>query len=200
MFYVLLLFFRYYRYKILDRLDQERRVILFQHLGFMHCPIREHCPFHQNCIDNLLDELLMGDKTTQTTTNLTNTTTVGSGSGTTTTTTTTLASINHKNHYKTSINNWKSATISNTTSGNDKTLNLLIVGSEHLASDLLNDVRMCTGSKGEYIYENQTYYLNYRIANGDMEAFKAIDVYSSGKNNYFFLHQKQLKFNILIIN
>lgn len=161
-------------------------MILFQHLGFIHCPIREHCPFHQNCIDNLLDELLMGDKTTQTTANVTNVTTVGSGTGsgtTTTTNTTTLASINHKNHYKTSMNNWKSATISNaTSSGNDKTLNLLIVGSEHLASDLLNDVRMCTGSKGEYIYENQTYYLNYRIANGDMEAFKAIDVYSSGKD------------------
>uniref|UniRef100_A0A1A9W961 Rho-GAP domain-containing protein n=1 Tax=Glossina brevipalpis TaxID=37001 RepID=A0A1A9W961_9MUSC len=127
------------RYKILDRLDQERRVILFQHLGFMHCPIREHCPFYHNCIDNLLDEI-MGDK----------------------------SSGNLK-----SMSNWK-------TQSSDKTLNLLIVGSEHLASDLLNDIRMCTGTKGEYIYENQTYYLNYRIANGDMEAFKAIDVYSSG--------------------
>ncbi|KAL9878907.1 rho GTPase-activating protein 190 isoform 2-T9 [Glossina fuscipes fuscipes] len=127
------------RYKILDRLDQERRVILFQHLGFMHCPIREHCPFYHNCIDNLLDEI-MGDK----------------------------SSGNLK-----SMSSWKQQS-------SDKTLNLLIVGSEHLASDLLNDIRMCTGTKGEYIYENQTYYLNYRIANGDMEAFKAIDVYSSG--------------------
>lgn len=106
----------------------------------MHCPIREHCPFYHNCIDNLLDEI-MGDK----------------------------SSGNLK-----SMSSWK-------TQSSDKTLNLLIVGSEHLASDLLNDIRMCTGTKGEYIYENQTYYLNYRIANGDMEAFKAIDVYSSGK-------------------
>lgn len=174
-------------------------MILFQHLGFIHCPIREHCPFHQNCIDNLLDELLMGDKTTQTqtTANVTNATTVGSG--TTANTTTLVAPINHKNHYKTSMNNWKSATISNATStGNDKTLNLLIVGSEHLASDLLNDVRMCTGSKGEYIYENQTYYLNYRIANGDMEAFKAIDVYSSGKEcqRYPIFHKLEFYYKI----
>lgn len=133
----------------------------------------------------------MGDKTssiqttaTTATTTAATTTTTGLGSGTTTitssanSTTNPLAPINQKNHYKSMMmNNWKSGTIS----GNDKTLNLLIVGSEHLASDLLNDVRMCTGTKGEYIYENQTYYLNYRIANGDMEAFKAIDVYSSGK-------------------
>ncbi|XP_067638454.1 rho GTPase-activating protein 190 isoform X3 [Eurosta solidaginis] len=127
-----------YRFKILDRLDQERRVILFQHLGFIHCPIREHCPFFHNCVDILVDECL-ADK-----------------------------SPNQKNS-----NDRKS-------SHNDRTLNLLIVGSEHLASDLLNDIRICTGSKGEYVYENQTYFLNYRIANGDMEAFKSIDVHSSG--------------------
>lgn len=114
-------------------------MILFQHLGFIHCPIREHCPFFHNCVDSLVDEFLV-DK-----------------------------SPNLKNS-----SNWKS-------SSSDRTLNLLIVGSEHLASDLLNDIRMCTGSKGEYVYENQTYYLNYRIANGDMEAFKSIDVHSSGK-------------------
>ncbi|XP_030378976.1 rho GTPase-activating protein 190 isoform X2 [Scaptodrosophila lebanonensis] len=127
------------RYKMLDRLDQERRVMLFQHLRFIHCPIRDHCPFFSNCVDNLIEEVL-SDK-----------------------------SSNHKS------SGWKTAG-----NGTDRTLNLLIVGSEHLASDLLNDIRICTGSKGEYIYENQTYYLNYRIANGDMEAFKAIDVYSSG--------------------
>ncbi|XP_013102689.1 rho GTPase-activating protein 190 isoform X2 [Stomoxys calcitrans] len=132
------------RYKIMDRLDQERRVILFQHLGFMHCPIRDHCPFYHSCVDNFIEEIL-ADKS--------------AGS--------------HKTLGSGGSGSWKSQ-------GSDKTLNLLIVGSEHLASDLLNDIRMCTGSKGEYIYENQTYYLNYRIANGDMEAFKAIDVYSSG--------------------
>ncbi|XP_033150186.1 rho GTPase-activating protein 190 isoform X4 [Drosophila busckii] len=132
------------RYKMLDRLDQERRVMLVQHLRFIHCPIRDHCPFFNNCVDNLIEEVL-SDK---------------------------------------SVSNHKTA-VGGVGSGvgapnGDRTLNLLIVGSEHLASDLLNDIRICTGSKGEYIYENQTYYLNYRIANGDMEAFKAIDVYSSG--------------------
>ncbi|XP_068159769.1 rho GTPase-activating protein 190 isoform X4 [Drosophila tropicalis] len=130
------------RYKMLDRLDQERRVILLQHLRFIHCPIRDHCPFFNNCVDSLIEEVL-SDKSAS----------------------------NHKSQG----GGWKT-----TGNGSDRTLNLLIVGSEHLASDLLNDIRICTGSKGEYIYENQTYYLNYRIANGDMEAFKAIDVSSSG--------------------
>ncbi|XP_034490077.1 rho GTPase-activating protein 190 isoform X2 [Drosophila innubila] len=137
------------RYKMLDRLDQERRVMLVQHLRFIHCPIRDHCPFFNNCVDNLIEEVL-SDKSAG----------------------------NHKSHGGGPVvvgGGWKT-----TGNGSDRTLNLLIVGSEHLASDLLNDIRICTGSKGEYIYENQTYYLNYRIANGDMEAFKAIDVYSSG--------------------
>ncbi|XP_070136652.1 rho GTPase-activating protein 190 isoform X6 [Drosophila bipectinata] len=131
------------RYKMLDRLDQERRMMLVQHWRFIHCPIREHCPFFYNCVDSLIEEVL-SDKSTG----------------------------NHKT--PSGVGGWKNS------GGSDRTLNLLIVGSEHLASDLLNDIRICTGSKGEYIYENQTYYLNYRIANGDMEAFKAIDVYSSG--------------------
>ncbi|XP_032296315.1 rho GTPase-activating protein 190 isoform X6 [Drosophila virilis] len=134
------------RYKMLDRLDQERRVLLVQHLRFIHCPIRDHCPFFNNCVDNLIEELL-SDK----------------------------SAANHKTVGGGSVGGWKT-----TGNGSERTLNLLIVGSEHLASDLLNDIRICTGSKGEYIYEKQTYYLNYRIANGDMEAFKAIDVYSSG--------------------
>lgn len=117
----------------------------------MHCPIRDHCPFYHSCVDNLVEEILT-DKTEG------NLKTLGGVGGVNV-----VGSVNWKNH-----------TI-------DKTLNLLIVGSEHLASDLLNDIRMCTGTKGEYVYENQTYYLNYRIANGDMEAFKSIDVYSSGK-------------------
>ena len=127
--------------------------MLYQHLGFIQCPIRKRCPFFHNCVDSLIDDVF-ADK------NL----------------------LNHKvGGCVGSVGgmgvggNWKAPASA------ERTLNLLIVGSEHLASDLLNDIRICTGSKGEYIYENQTYYLNYRIANGDMEAFKAIDVYSSGK-------------------
>lgn len=47
-----------YRYKALDRLDQDRKLMLFQHLGFVHCPIREHCPAFPNCMDSLIEKLL----------------------------------------------------------------------------------------------------------------------------------------------
>ncbi|XP_033214904.1 rho GTPase-activating protein 190 isoform X3 [Belonocnema kinseyi] len=46
------------RYKALDRLDQDRKLMLFQHLGFVHCPIREHCPAFPNCMDALIERLL----------------------------------------------------------------------------------------------------------------------------------------------
>ncbi|XP_050529458.1 rho GTPase-activating protein 190 isoform X3 [Daktulosphaira vitifoliae] len=46
------------RYKALDRLDQDRKLMLFQHLGFVHCPIREHCPAFPNCMDTLIEKLL----------------------------------------------------------------------------------------------------------------------------------------------
>ncbi|XP_055846391.1 rho GTPase-activating protein 190 isoform X8 [Episyrphus balteatus] len=126
------------RYKLLDRLDQDRKVMLFQHLGFIHCPIREHCPAFPNCMDCMIERILSSKKTS------------------------TLSS-----------NKWKSPST-------ESILNLLIMGSEHLASDLLNDIRISSGSEGEYIYDNQTYYLNYRIVNGDMESFKSIDFQSSG--------------------
>jgi hypothetical protein len=47
-----------FRYKMLDRLDQDRKVMLFQHLGFIHCPIREHCPAFPNCMDALIERIL----------------------------------------------------------------------------------------------------------------------------------------------
>lgn len=46
------------RYKALDRLDQDRKLMLFQHLGFVHCPIREHCPAYPNCMDALIERIL----------------------------------------------------------------------------------------------------------------------------------------------
>jgi len=46
------------RYKALDRLDQERRLMLLQHLGFVHCPLREHCPSSPNCMDSVVSFLL----------------------------------------------------------------------------------------------------------------------------------------------
>lgn len=47
-----------FRYKILDRLDQDRKLTLFQHLGFIHYPIREHCPAFPNCQDALIERIL----------------------------------------------------------------------------------------------------------------------------------------------
>ncbi|XP_053678662.1 rho GTPase-activating protein 190 [Anopheles nili] len=50
------------RYKLLDRLDQDRKVILFQHLGFVHCPIKEHCPAFPNCMDALIERILVSHR------------------------------------------------------------------------------------------------------------------------------------------
>lgn len=48
----------FYRYKALDRLDQDRKLMLFQHLGFVHSPIRENCPAFPNCVDLLIEKYL----------------------------------------------------------------------------------------------------------------------------------------------
>lgn len=47
-----------WRFKSLDRLDNERRLLLLQHLGFVHCPIREHCPAHPHCMDTVVERLV----------------------------------------------------------------------------------------------------------------------------------------------
>ncbi|KAL0810129.1 hypothetical protein ABMA28_010927 [Loxostege sticticalis] len=46
------------RYKMLDRMEQDRKLMLFQHLGFVHCPMREHCPAGANCLDATLPVIL----------------------------------------------------------------------------------------------------------------------------------------------
>ncbi|XP_049881633.1 rho GTPase-activating protein 190 isoform X2 [Pectinophora gossypiella] len=46
------------RYKMLDRMEQDRKLMLFQHLGFVHCPMREHCPAAANCLDHTLPVIL----------------------------------------------------------------------------------------------------------------------------------------------
>lgn len=35
--------------------------MLFQHLGFVHCPIREHCPAFPNCIDALIERIIISN-------------------------------------------------------------------------------------------------------------------------------------------
>ncbi|XP_047037111.1 rho GTPase-activating protein 190 isoform X1 [Helicoverpa zea] len=47
-----------FRYKMLDRMEQDRKLMLFQHLGFVHCPMREHCPAGANCLDATLPVIL----------------------------------------------------------------------------------------------------------------------------------------------
>ncbi|XP_045539639.1 rho GTPase-activating protein 190 [Papilio machaon] len=47
-----------FRYKMLDRMEQDRKLLLFQHLGFVHCPMREHCPAAANCLDATLPVIL----------------------------------------------------------------------------------------------------------------------------------------------
>ena len=114
--------------------------MLFQHLGFVHCPIREHCPAFPNCVDALIERI-----------------------------------INAKRTQSLSKNQWKQQPQSS-----DNTLNLLILGSEHLASDIINGICLNCGDDDEYIYDGQSYFLNSEIINGDLESFKSIDVSSSG--------------------
>ncbi|XP_064292794.1 rho GTPase-activating protein 190 isoform X2 [Plodia interpunctella] len=47
-----------FRYKMLDRMEQDRKLMLFQHLGFVHCPMREHCPAASKCLDGTLPVIL----------------------------------------------------------------------------------------------------------------------------------------------
>lgn len=46
------------RYKALDRLESERTLLLLQHLGFVHCPKKEHCPTFPNCMDCLIEKII----------------------------------------------------------------------------------------------------------------------------------------------
>ncbi|XP_071043963.1 rho GTPase-activating protein 190 isoform X4 [Parasteatoda tepidariorum] len=46
------------RYKTLDRLDQDRMLMLLRHLGFVHGPIREHCPASLKCMDSLVEKVI----------------------------------------------------------------------------------------------------------------------------------------------
>lgn len=57
----LLLFILFFRYKTLERLDQERMLILLRHLGFIgHGPVRATCPAGPvtHCMDRLIGRVL----------------------------------------------------------------------------------------------------------------------------------------------
>ncbi|XP_055303732.1 rho GTPase-activating protein 190 isoform X28 [Sitodiplosis mosellana] len=131
------------RYKILDRLDQDRKLMLFQHLGFIHVPLREHCPAFPNCVDAMVERIISAKKS-----------------------------------QSLSRNHWKQ---SSSFPPSDCTLNVLVLGAEQLASDIINEICLNCGDDGEYIYDGQPYYLHTRIINGsDHETFKNIDFRTSG--------------------
>ena len=46
------------RFKNLDRLDQDRTLMILRHLGFVHGPVREHCPVYPACFDVLIEQIL----------------------------------------------------------------------------------------------------------------------------------------------
>lgn len=106
---------------MLDRLDQDRKVMLFQHLGFIHCPIREHCPAFPNCMDALIERILAtkahryfccmfgGDKNNLRTFR--------------------PSSWNHSNQWLISSDN--------------NQLHLLILGADNLAENLAAKIRVC---------------------------------------------------------
>lgn len=156
------------RYKLLDRLDQDRKLMLFQHLGFVHCPIREHCPAYPNCMDALVERIIEARKSHNSTTNRTRgrqaprTGRRSSGGG------------RRRGARKT--RQWRQS-MHKSTEGAE--LTLLVMGAEPLASDLVNEVCLNCG-EGEYIYDGQTYFLGQRIVDGEMETFKRIDFQTSG--------------------
>lgn len=62
-------------------------------------------------------------------------------------------------------------------------LNVLVLGAEQLASDIINEICLNCGDDGEYIYDGQPYYLNTRIINNagnELDAFKNVDFHTTG--------------------
>ena len=54
--------FTFSRFKALDRLDADRKLLLFQHLGFITSPMREHCHAYPNCTDTLVERIVAAKK------------------------------------------------------------------------------------------------------------------------------------------
>lgn len=46
------------RYRLLARMEEERKVMILNHLGFLQCPSRDRCYYRDNCVDNQLVQLL----------------------------------------------------------------------------------------------------------------------------------------------
>ena len=46
------------RYRALTRLEEDREVLILNHLGFLRCPTREYCPFRAQCMEVHMEKLL----------------------------------------------------------------------------------------------------------------------------------------------
>lgn len=129
-----------FRYKILDRLDQDRKLMLFQHLGFVHCPIREHCPAFPNCMDALIERVLSSNEILPS------------------------SRLPHKD--------------------NQLQLNLVVIGLDYVANDLISKIHLNCNDNGEYIFDGNTYGLSIETINRDNDSF-SYDL--QGKGNLLFI-------------
>ncbi|PVD34051.1 hypothetical protein C0Q70_05313 [Pomacea canaliculata] len=48
------------RYQRLSRMEEERKVMILNHLGFLQCPSRDRCYYRDECVDNQLVQILEG--------------------------------------------------------------------------------------------------------------------------------------------
>lgn len=124
-----------YRYKLLDRLDQDRKVMLFQHLGFVHCPIREHCPAFPNCMDTLIERIATSNDV-----------------------------------VPSSRAPAKEGQLQ---------LNLVIIGLDFVANDLIGKIHMKVNDNGEYIFDNNTYGMSIETINRENDSY-AYDLQGKG--------------------
>lgn len=46
------------RCRALSRCEEDRKVIMLNHLGFLQYPIKEQCPFRNNCMEIALQKSL----------------------------------------------------------------------------------------------------------------------------------------------
>ncbi|KAG5682870.1 hypothetical protein PVAND_012190 [Polypedilum vanderplanki] len=116
-----------FRYKMLDRLDQDRKLMLFQHLGFVHCPIREHCPAFPNCMDALIERVVSSNEILPST------------------------RTPHKD--------------------GQLQLNLVVIGLDYVANDLISKIHLNCNDNGEYIFDGNTYGLSIETINRDNDSF-----------------------------
>lgn len=124
-----------YRFKMLDRLDQDRKLMLFQHLGFVHCPIREHCPAFPNCMDSLIERIATSNEVVPST-----------------------RAPQKEGQLQ---------------------LNLVVIGLDFVANDLIGKIHMKVNDNGEYIFDNNTYGLSIETINRENDSY-AYDLQGKG--------------------